>query len=1000
MRITKRIKFLFLALLLTIVSQGAWAKTINLSSLSSATTANNGDVLTGTLSKNLRITIAAGATVTLNGININGSNNISGSTPGLYCVGNATLILKDGTTNTVRGLSSNNAGIFIASGYTLTIQGESAGTGTLLAYGGSNAAGIGGGSSSASSSYRSCGNIVIKGGHITATGGNGAGIGAGAWTTAGNITITGGVVTATRTGVGAGIGTGNGYNNGTKNLSSCGNIVISGGTVTATGGSNAAGIGSAQAATCGTITISGMAIVTATKGSNASHSIGKGAGANCGTVTINGTAGFISTSPYTYTPVGKYIRLGAYSGEYVDWLIYKSLSNGLVMLSKYVLKNMTFGSNATYTQSNIYKWLDSNGGGTFENDLGLTTTERSLVKQVDLSGSNGDGTDRFIIPSYDVEQTKGSSQTKAYYINNKSSLCGAYWLRTARDATNPRVVRSSDETVAARYNNPGTNNGVRPMFYLNTEALASLTSTGSGTEADPYVFQTRYDVALDMVPTTGSTVSASVTRGGQPLLTANLPVKTIAGDVVTITVTPNNSYTLKDITVTNGSNPVSTTGEGNTRTFTVPAGNVSVKVALSLPKDGSGEYLIRSVADWDLFCSEVTSGTTFSGQTVKMTANVNGATTMAGTNETNSFQGTFDGQSHTLNVNVTDAPLRSVKNANIRNLVVTGSITNSENHIAGILRATYGDILIENCEVAASISGAKYMGGFIGHSLSANITLKGCVFSGTLSPTGSNNTGGFIGWGGNGAHTFIISDCLFNGTVTGSATSKFHPIGCYSNPTQQTRTITNTYYTISPKNMDEDNDNNSFVKGLDANSKGKQAYASASDPGDMGDLVKDYGLLKAYVHGILFNGKYYVAGTSISLVAANIFGESKYVGTFFNGTKDYQIIENAKAYTMSLDGGNVVFHQIGEDGLVIPHQTAVVIVASESIIDLRSLNSTSVEPHEGNILRGSDTDVAVTAGKVDGKTPYVLNISGSVLGFYKFTGSSIPAGKAYYLVTE
>lgn len=1003
MRITNRIKILFLALLLITVSQMAWAKTINLANCKADTQydISNGDVLTGTLSVYARIVIKAGATVTLDGIDINVTlNKSNGAIPGIYCAGDATLILKDGTTNKVKGFSSNNAGIYVPSGKTLTIQGGTAGTGSLLAYGGSNAAGIGGGSSSASSSYRSCGNIVIKGGHITATGGNGAGIGAGAWTTAGNITISGGVVTASSTGVGAGIGTGTGYQNGNKNLSSCGNIVISGGTVTATGGSNAAGIGSAQAATCGTITISGMAIVTATKGSGASHSIGKGAGANCGTVTVNGTAGFISTSPYTYTPVGKYIRLGAYSGEYVDWLIVKSNSNGFMMLSKYVLKNMTFGPNQVYTQSNIYKWLDADGGGTFEDDLGLTATERSLVKTVNLSGSNGDGTDRFIIPTRGEELPNGSPYTKAYYIYNKSSLCGAFWLREIRGTNEVRVVRSSDETVTARYSNVGNSNGVRPMFYLNTEALANLTSTGSGTEADPYVFQTRYDVALDMVPTTGATVSATVTRGGQPLFTANLPVKTIAGDVVTLTVTPNNSYTLKGITVTSGSNPVSTTGEGNTRTFTVPAGNVSVKVALSLPTDGSGAYLIRSVADWDLFCSEVTSGTTFSGQTVKMTANVNGATTMAGTNETNSFQGTFDGQSHTLNVNVTDAPLRSVKNANIRNLVVTGSITNSENHIAGMLRATYGDILIENCEVAASISGAKYMGGFIGHSLSANITLKGCVFSGTLSPTGSNNIGGFIGWGGNGAHTFIISDCLFNGTVTGSATSKFHPVGCYSNPTQQTRTITNTYYTISPKNMDEDNDNNSFVKGLDANSKGKQAYASASDPGDMGDLVKDYGLLKAYVHGILFNGKYYVAGTSISLVAANIFGESKYVGTFFNGTKDYQIIENAKAYTMSLDGGNVVFHQIGEDGLVIPHQTAVVIVASESIIDLRSLNSTSVEPHEGNILRGSDTDVAVTAGKVDGKTPYVLNISGSVLGFYKFTGSSIPAGKAYYLVTE
>ena len=33
-------------------------------------------------------------------------------------------------------------------------------------------------------------------------------------------------------------------------------------------------------------------------------------------------------------------------------------------------------------------------------------------------------------------------------------------------------------------------------------------------------------------------------------------------------------------------------------------------------------------------------------------------------------------------------------------------------------------------------------------------------------------------------------------------------------------------------------------------------------------------------------------------------------------------------------------------------------------------------------------------------SPYVLNISGGVLGFYKFTGAAIPAGKAYYLKNE
>ena len=44
------------------------------------------------------------------------------------------------------------------------------------------------------------------------------------------------------------------------------------------------------------------------------------------------------------------------------------------------------------------------------------------------------------------------------------------------------------------------------------------------------------------------------------------------------------------------------------------------------------------------------------------------------------------------------------------------------------------------------------------------------------------------------------------------------------------------------------------------------------------------------------------------------------------------------------------------------------------------------------------TAYAVT-GKVDGKTPHVLSLVGSTIGFHPFTGTEIPAGKAYYVTT-
>ena len=990
MKITRSIKFLFLALSLFAGPLTAWSKTINLSTLTakSIKTVSNGDVLTGTQTVDALIQIASGATVTLSGVTIS-SSGLSGTHPGLICVGNATIILKDGTTNVVTGFGTNCSAIYLPAGNTLTIKGETAGTGSLTATGGGAAAGIGAGSSGASSSYRSCGHIVIQGGHITARGGYGAGIGAGQFSSAGNITISGGVVNASSSSLGAGIGSGNGKNGNTLYASTCGNILISGGTVTATGGQNAAGIGSGQAADCGTITIVPFASVTATKGAN-SHSIGKGYSAKCGTVTINGKTGYISDSPYTFNILqeGTHIRLGSYSGEHVDWFAARNNSNGWMMLCKYALKNMKFGSNSTYTQSNIYKWLDSDAEGTFEDELGLTAIERSLVKTVNLSSSGGDGTDRFIIPHRTNEQPNGSPYTKSYYIYNQTSRCEAYWLREARDGTNPRVIRASDETVTARYSNPGNNNGVRPMFYLNTDALLTLSHTGSGTEDDPYVFQPRYDVDLDVAPKTGAAVSATVVRGSQTLFTANLPIMAVAGDVISITATPANGYTFKDLAATSGSSAVSLSGEGATRSFTMPAAGVTVKVSLSLPKDEEEAYLIRSAADWELFCDDVHGGNTYSGATVKLTADISGVTTRTSNNIEKPFSGTFDGQGHKfgLNINVTSAdataaPFGYINGATIRNLHITGSETSAGMRIASIAGFA-ANSTISNCRSDVALSSRKASdidgGAFVARTESGTtVTLDGCAFTGsiTYSNAAGYEGGGMVGWR---KGTVVLNNCLFAPSAINVIKYQAHNMFIGNG----SETINNCYY-------------NDVAAASGLTVQGRKAYACSSDPGDMGDLVGDYGVLKAYTYGISFDSRYYVAVTDFSLTAATIFGESGYVASFYDGSRDYRLIEKAKAYTMSSEGGKIVFHQIGDDGCTIPRGTAVVIVASQPDVMLRILNSTTVTPREGNILKGTDVDIDKPEGTV-----YVLGKVEDVLDFYTFTGSTIPAGKAYFVVNE
>ena len=79
----------------------ARAETVNLSTLFGDFTVTNGTTLNGTLSGNYKISVADGATITLDRVTIRGGNNASFPWAGLTCEGDATLILSG--QNTLQG---------------------------------------------------------------------------------------------------------------------------------------------------------------------------------------------------------------------------------------------------------------------------------------------------------------------------------------------------------------------------------------------------------------------------------------------------------------------------------------------------------------------------------------------------------------------------------------------------------------------------------------------------------------------------------------------------------------------------------------------------------------------------------------------------------------------------------------------------------------------------------------------------------------------------------
>lgn len=174
---------------------------IDLANITEDHTFVDGDELTGTLASDVQLSIAAGATVTLAGVSINADNSWSSSGhAGLTCLGDATILLADGTDNTVHGMDRYYPGIYVPVGSTLTINGNGA-----LTARGIHATGIGAqfnpnGNFAGWDAY-SCGNITINGGTIVAeTEYSNAAIGGSNYAYCGTVTIGTGITSLTATG--------------------------------------------------------------------------------------------------------------------------------------------------------------------------------------------------------------------------------------------------------------------------------------------------------------------------------------------------------------------------------------------------------------------------------------------------------------------------------------------------------------------------------------------------------------------------------------------------------------------------------------------------------------------------------------------------------------------------------------------------------------------------------------------------------------------------------
>lgn len=214
-------------------------------------------------------------------------------------------------------------------------------------------------------------------------------------------------------------------------------------------------------------------------------------------------------------------------------------------------------------------------------------------------------------------------------------------------------------------------------------------------------------------------------------------------------------------------------------------------------------YLIGSDADWETFVSYINDkGGQYRYSYYKLTADIH-VTSMVGKNDdTNAFKGVFDGNGHTMTLNLTTdgssnffAPFRYVGGSTFKRLHIAGKITSNSYYVASLVgHHRWSTLNIYNCWSSVDIVCTKktdnsFNAGFVGYSYDSNININNCRFDGSLQGAETGGWSGFVGQRISNSSSTNISNCLFAPTQLTVATNNSNTFAYNS------YVITNSYYT-------------------------------------------------------------------------------------------------------------------------------------------------------------------------------------------------------------
>ena len=286
------------------------------------------------------------------------------------------------------------------------------------------------------------------------------------------------------------------------------------------------------------------------------------------------------------TNCGVHYKLG--SGSYSD---VNTNSSGLATITVTSSTTLTYTLFAEYSGAKRwYKKANSTG-----NPSSSSSQSDNYYAKYEKSGGNAEFTVSVTAGTYNFqfgEIQQSGDQLLYHFWKTNTSYTISYNTPTNGSFTTKPTSATSGSSVSF-VATPATGYTVDTVTITNSSTSNAITPIVSGTT---YTFT---------MPSANVSVSATFKKATYTI-NASAKYCTVSGftspaeygSTVFFTVTPNNDYALKTLTVKQGSTSVSVTdGGSNSYSFTMPAGNVTI-TAVCATTTGTAEIYFKSATAW------------------------------------------------------------------------------------------------------------------------------------------------------------------------------------------------------------------------------------------------------------------------------------------------------------------------------------------------------------------------------------------------------------------